>query len=155
MRKIAFHNRYTQLNPLLFTHPDAPIGDELLLPFNRLAQDAARRGIVCCTIDDLREGDDLLAVVFIDRPSGPYALPAPLRSTLSRIGLRPDVPIYLIAFENATILPENWENLGGFAKVFSWARAEELPADRFVHLNYASQFPDEAAARRGPALSAA
>ena len=44
MKKLAFTNRYKELDPILFTSPNAPIGDDLLLPFNRLAVAARARG---------------------------------------------------------------------------------------------------------------
>jgi len=142
MKTIAFHNRYSKLDPILFSEPNAPIGDELLLPFNVLAKEASRRGVECVTLDPdgmtplLGEGE-LLGIVFIDRT--PEPVPLSMAVEINKVGDWP--PSYLIAFENPVILPENWTNLDGFAKVFSWAKAETLDPARFVHLNYASRFP--------------
>ena len=133
MKKLAFWNRYESLNPSLFSDPNAPIGDDLILPFNVLAIEAKKRGIECVTLDQVKDTKDLIGVVFLDRPVGNPTPHLQLKK----------VPIYLLAFENETILQENWINLGGFAKVFSWAQAFTLPRDRFVHLFPATRFPDE------------
>lgn len=141
VKKIAFWNRYPELNPILFTDRNAPIGDDLLLPFQRLRQAATQRGVECVVFqgeEDPAWWEEVVGFVFIDRPArGVYSDPP----TVPRARALP-CPAYLIAFENETILPSNWENLGGFAKVMSFARAVTLPADRYVHLFPATDFDE-------------
>ena len=67
---IAFHNLYEELDRdnRLFEQRDAPIGDDLLLPFSELRGIAAKRGITVATTAVL-PSVVIDAYVFIDMPA--------------------------------------------------------------------------------------
>lgn len=145
--RIAFWNRYPELSTdnYCFTHRDAPIGDDLLLPFVHLAEAARAHGHECVTLDLVprRDSDDgprsrfegLDAIVFIDAPD--------TRIPMVRAALASGLPLYLITFENALILPENWVGHERFKRVFTWHDGLVASGGRYVKLNYAQEFPQE------------
>lgn len=129
--KIAFHNMYESLNRDLFVVHNAPIGDDLLLPFVRVKEEAARRGHLVGTLDTMDSPD---AIVFIDYPDAGSFADAVLLQPLP-------IPKHLITFENKIVRPQNFENFARFKRVMTWN--DDLVAwspDRVVKLNYAQEF---------------
>lgn len=131
--KIAFCNLYESLNPILFTARDAPIGDDLLLPFVRVGEEAERRGHVVGTLEELQNSAD--AIVFIDFPD---------RGPAYEMLLHAPMPKYLITFENKLIRPQNFADWKLFRRVMTWNDdLVEWNPGRCVKLNYAQEFPTE------------
>lgn len=136
--RIGFHNIYSELstNNYCFTHPEAPIGAELLLPLNVLADMGQARGVEFVTLD-LAEKDErpLDAILFADYPD--------IRHPLAAQALRAPVPKYLLTFEPPTVRPENFDEArhGQFAKVFTWDDVLVAKGGRYVKINYAQRFP--------------
>lgn len=129
--KIAFHNMYSELDELLFVERNAPIGDDLLLPFVRLKEEADRRGIEVTA----KPASDADAIVFIDwpRPDGNDFVAAASSAKL-----------YLITFENPLIYSPNGQNWHLMKKVFTWDdRAVALRSEQCVKINYPQEFPQE------------
>lgn len=129
--KIAFHNTYSELDALLFKERDAPIGDDLLLPFVRLREEASKRGIECVANPDAAAD----AIVFIDwpRPDGN-----------DFVKVAPKAKTYLITFENPLIWPANGQNWHLMERVFTWdTRAVALRPDLCVKISYPQEFPPE------------
>lgn len=135
--KIGFWNYYEQLstNNFMFTHPDAPIGDKLLLPFNMLYQQAKTRGIQCMTLDLIDDWSGMDAFVFMDMP--------PLEHPLVRRAFATHKPRFLVTWENPIIKPDNWisENHHRFDGVFTWADELARRDDYYVKINYPHLFP--------------
>lgn len=130
--KIGFWNYYSSLNASLFTDRNAPIGDDLLLPFMRLREAGERRGISCEAIgaDNLAQLD---ALVFIDYPDRDNKLVADAFAT--------GKPRYLLVFEPPHVRPENHSHESDFARIFTWD--DRCVGERYVKLSYAQEFPEE------------
>lgn len=127
--KIAFHNLYPSLNDSLFVHSDAPIGDDLLLPFKFVDLEAGRRGHIVGTLKNVRDPD---AIVFLDYPDDAAGISA-LRDA--------PCPKYLITFENPIVYPRNFGEWARFRRVMTWH--DDMVAwspDRVVKMNYAQDF---------------
>lgn len=126
--RIGFWNLYPELNDALFTNPNAPIGDDLLRPFNVLGEMARERGHVCEPLDPTRpEAYD--ALVFIDFPATPLVAAC----------FAAKRPCYLITFEPPVVRPLNWERMvhAAFQKVFTWDDSLVGTDPRYVKMNYA------------------
>lgn len=138
MKRIGFWNLYTPLstNNFMLRNSNAPIGDELLLPFVELSKLAASKGVDCVTLDLVNDWRTLDAIVFVDYP-------AERDGTLAK-AVQAGVPLYLITMENAIIHPANFDRKKhkAFRKVFTWddVLCEEDPK-RYVKINYAQNFP--------------
>ncbi|HEY6871436.1 MAG TPA: glycosyltransferase family 10 [Geobacteraceae bacterium] len=132
---VAFHNLYEELNRenRLFEQRDAPIGDDLLLPFSELRQMAAARGISTATLPVLSPGR-IDAYVFIDMPD------AGCRAF--RQALASGRPLYLIIMESRLVRPQNFDpdNHRYFRKIFTYDDSL-VDGERFIKLNYAFRFP--------------
>lgn len=136
--RVGFWNIYTELstNNYCFTHAEAPIGAELLLPLNVLAELGRARGVEFVTLD-LADRDEkpLDAILFADYPD--------IRHPLAAQALRAPVPKYLLTFEPPTVRPENFDEArhGHFTKVFTWDDVLVSKGGRYVKINYAQRFP--------------
>lgn len=129
--KIAFANLYSSLDPLLFRERNAPIGDDLLLPFMYVKDEADRRGHTVSAINLAEPDPD--AIVFLDFPDPTSPAYCMLRGAQARK--------YLVTFENKLIRPQNFRDWGLFHKVMTWN--DDLVAwnpDRCVKINYAQAF---------------
>ena len=133
---IAFHNFYDELNRgnRLFEQRDAPIGDDLLVPFIELKRIAAERGITVATTAFLQP-EAIDAYVFIDLPatSNPVFCKA----------ISSGRPLYLIALESLLVRPQNYDpaNLRHFRKIFTY-NDSLVDGERFIKLNYAFRLPE-------------
>lgn len=131
--KLGFWNYYSSLNSSLFVERNAPLGDDLLLPFMRVRELAAQRGIECVVLS-AENVEDLDAAVFIDYPD--------TRDPIVRAAFDEALHLsrYLITFEPPTVRWENYAPSVLFTKVFTWD--DTRVGTRYVKLNYASEFPD-------------
>ena len=133
---IAFHNLYEELNRdnRLFEQRDAPIGDDLLLPFSELRRSAAHRGITVATTAVL-PAEVIDAYVFIDMPDP--------GSTLFRTALASGRPLYLLVLESRLVHPRNYDVSlqRHFLKIFTYDDSL-VDGVRFIKINYAFRFPD-------------
>jgi len=133
---IAFHNLYAELNRdnRLFEQRDAPIGDDLLLPFSELRSIAAKRGVTVATTAVL-SAEAIDAYVFIDMP----ATDNPVFSKAMASGR----PLYLIVMESRLVRPQNYEPTSHchFRKIFTYDDSL-VDGERFIKLNYAFRLPD-------------
>lgn len=144
MRKIiGFWNHYASLSTqnFMFLNPNAPIGDDLLLPFNELYLEARRRDIQLTTLDLVGDLRMLDAIVFIDSP---YDTMAGLANQVAFGKFGDTIPMYLITFEPPNVRPENWHEMHHtiYRKVFTWN--DDLVAkdpDRYVKTFPAQRFP--------------
>lgn len=139
MKRLGFWNLYNSLsrNNFMFTSRDAPIGDDLLLPFNRLAAMARARGVECVTLDLVSDFSSLMGIVLIDFPNA--------NDQIAAKALRSGIPLYLITFEPTVVRPENWlmKNLIQFRKIFTWHDGViERSILHYVKINYAQRFGD-------------
>lgn len=128
--KILFDNYWEVLNKdnRLFEQRNAAIGDDLLLPFQVLKEQAAKRGIAAGTRSaiPLEQAD---AIVFID-------LPDITRPHVQRM-LNSGKPLYLIVFESPLIRPVKKDDqlISRFKKIFTYDDAM-VDGCRFVKINY-------------------
>lgn len=130
--RVGFWNLYEMINDRLFVEPNAPIGDDLLLPFMRLREAGRQRGITCEVL--ARENfASLDAIVFIDFPDA--------HNRLVTDALSSGKPLYLLVFEPPHVRPENATNEWRFTRVFTWD--DRSVGLRYVKLNYAQEFPKE------------
>lgn len=129
--KIAFHNTYEGLNPVMFHGRNAPIGDDLLLPLLRLKERARECDVEVGTTATVPDPD---AIVFLDFPAS--------NEGLQHLDRR--VRKFLVTFENNVILPINFERATRFEKVFTWHDGlVAMDRDKYVKINYAQDFPRE------------
>lgn len=118
----------------LFTHADAPVGEDLLLPFNRLHGAGRERGVEFVSLDlagDLSAVDGFL---FLDHPRE--------ESPLVRRALESDRPRFLATFESPIVRPESWseENHRRYDKIFTW-HDPLVDGRRYFKINYAHDLP--------------
>lgn len=132
---IAFHNLYEELNRdnRLFEQRDAPIGDDLLLPFGVLRQKGLEKGIEVATIPVLPP-EKIDAYVFIDMPAAD--------NQAYRQAVASGRPLYLIILESRLVRPQNYDpaNHLSFLKIFTYDDSI-VDYERFIKLNYAFQLP--------------
>ncbi|MFZ3209492.1 MAG: hypothetical protein WA140_11790, partial [Geobacteraceae bacterium] len=133
---IAFHNLYDELNRdnRLFEQRDAPIGDDLLLPFSELRSIAAERDITVATTAVLSP-EVIDAYVFIDMPSPD--------SPVFRRALAGGCPLYLIVMESRLVHPQNYNASlqRHFRKIFTYDDSV-VDGARFIKINYAFRLPN-------------
>lgn len=141
--RVGFWNIYPQLstNNFCFKAPDAPIGDELLLPLNVLAERGRLRGIEFVTLDLVEDMSKLDAILFADYPDFGHPLVARAWTAGAETSAR--VPKYLLTFEPPTVRPENFQihDLLPFRKVFTWDDTLIAEGAKYVKINYAQRFP--------------
>jgi hypothetical protein len=135
VKTIAFHNIYEELNRnnRLFETSDAAIGDDLLLPFGVLREQAKLRGIQVATLPTLAP-EDVDAYVFIDMPD-----PACLAF---RQAITSKKPLFLMILESPLVRPQNYDpaNLKCFRKIFTY-NDSQVDGKRIFKLNYAFRLP--------------
>jgi hypothetical protein len=129
---VAVQNVYPEItaNGYLFHNQNAPIGHDLLRPWNLLYETLTETDIELLTLDQAADVAIVDCIVFMDRPS----LHEPKeREILAREG----VIKYLILYENPMIYPANWDvdfhTL--FDKVFTW-NDSIVDNQRYFKLNY-------------------
>jgi hypothetical protein len=142
MRLIGLWNFYDGLNGAMITQRNAPIGDDLLLPFNVLAQTAPKHGITLVPIDASVDLTRLDGVLFLDFPD--------LRNPVAAQALAASGEKYLFTFEPPVVRMANWRDTthAYFNKVFTWD--DDLIASdtqKFVKVNYAAALPATPAPR--------
>ena len=110
-----------------FTHKDADIGDDLLLPGVRLYEQGAREGVEFGTFDHIDPaGADV--VLFLDLPRDD--------DVVAQRAMRGLVPRILAIIESPVIRPQNWMVAPArFARILSYA------AEGADHLAYAKDLP--------------
>jgi hypothetical protein len=132
---IAFHNLYEELNRnnRLFDEPNAPIGDDLLLPFSELRNKAAEQGITVATTAAL-DPDRIDAYVFIDMPSKD--------NKVFRSAFESGKPLYLLVLESPLACPQSHEtsNHKWFKSIFTYDDSV-VGQNRCIKLNYAFNLP--------------
>jgi hypothetical protein len=116
MTKLGFYNYYEIYNNNRMFDPEiqAPIGDDLLYPFQNLARFAKSKGISLSTIDT-EPLDSYDAIIFFD-------FPGTNNRYLKKLIEMKFENLYLFIFENEIIKPDNWkgENHRYFKKIFTW-----------------------------------
>ncbi len=134
--RIGVWNCYEELNRnnYMLLHPDAPIGDGLLKPFNELYRFAQTRGVALDTLDMVRDFKVIDAFLFMDFPDMKHALVKRAFAT--------GAPRYLILWESELIRPSNWKqkNHSLFRKIFTW---NDVYVDdkKYFKINYAQVLP--------------
>lgn len=141
MKTIGVWNLYPQLstNNYLFLHPNAPIGDNLLLPFNELYLTGRTRGVRFVTLDLVEDFSTLDGIIFIDFPG--------MMDDVFLRAMAAAVPLYLITFEPPCVRPENWDlkTHEHFRRVFTWddrlIDCDAWNESKYVKINSAQRFP--------------
>jgi hypothetical protein len=92
----------------------APIGDDLLYPFQHLAKVAREKCISVSTIDT-EPLDSYSFIIFLDYPGNNNRY-------LKKLKRMKFENLYLFLFENEVIKPDNWKNehYRDFKKIFTW-----------------------------------
>lgn len=108
-------------------------GDDLLLPFVRLAQQAEQQGIECITVD-MANMDTFDAFVFCEMPAK--------SNEFLQHAVCQQLPRFLIIAENHFICKGNeaYERYAEFSRVFTYNDAA-LDLENVVKLNYAFDLP--------------
>jgi hypothetical protein len=133
---IAFHNLYDELNRdnRLFEERDAPIGDDLLLPFGELRRKAAVQGVTVATTSML---DPALvdAYVFIDMPGE--------ENREFKQAIESGRPMYLLVLESPLACPQNHDHSRHrpFKAIFTYDDSV-VDGSRYIKLNYAFNLPE-------------
>ena len=141
--RVGFSNYYRSLDPIIFESPNAPIGDELLLPFNVLGKTGKERGIEFVPLRDGLDLSGLDAVLFSDYPD--RTLPA-----IEAI-FKTALPLYLITWECPIIRPENWtSDHSRFSRIFTWSDALIPLGPPYVKLNFSQRFSNHPEPRHSP-----
>jgi hypothetical protein len=143
MKTIAIWNAYGELNRTILHERNAPIGDDLLLPFVRLWEAGARAGVEFVALDrvwsDWKERTrGLDGCLFLDYPKGGDV------KALDELRAH-GVPCYLLTFENELICPENFDREchQRFRRIFTWHDGLVRQGTPYVKINYAQDFPAE------------
>jgi hypothetical protein len=132
--KVAFYSIFqSQMADRLFADPNVASGDNLLLPFVRLRQEALQRGISCQTAD-MAEINQFDAFVFCEMPE-----PGNL---YLRHAKQSGKPAYLIITENYFIWKSNasLKRYGDFDVVFTYDD-QAVDGRHIIKLNYAFDLP--------------
>jgi hypothetical protein len=133
---IAFHNLYDELNRdnRLFEEHDAPIGDDLLLPFGELRKRAAEEGITVATTAML---DPALvdAYLFIDMPGQD--------NRAFKLAIESGRPMYLLVLESPLACPQSRDpsRHKPFKAIFTYDDSI-VDGSRYIKLNYAFSLPE-------------
>lgn len=114
----------------MFEDPSSPIGDDLMYPFLYLKKYFEGKGHQVCTID-MAPLDSFDAVVFLEYPGANNRYFKALKK------IYPNIPLYLVLVEPATIRPENWriKNHNSFEKIFSW-NTSIADGKKYIWLNW-------------------
>lgn len=137
MRKktIAFCNLYEELNRenRLFELSDAPIGDDLLLPFGELGRKAECLGVTVATTAVLLP-EQIDAYVLVDMPD-----PESPQFRMARASGR---PLYLLMLESPLAVPRNYDSLNHsyFSRVFTY-NDSLVDGQKFIKINYSYSLP--------------
>lgn len=133
---IGFYNIYEELNRenRLFEQSDAPIGDDLLLPFRELGRMAAARGVTVATTAILPP-EQIDAYVFVDMPD-----PNNQQFIQACASGR---PLYLIILESPLAASRNYDpvNQSYFRTIFTY-NDSLVDGRQFIKLNYSFNLPD-------------
>jgi len=136
--KIGVWNYYEDLNVnnFLFLNKDVGIGDNLLLPFNKLYLNGKKNGIEFMTLDTIENFEDIDGLLFFD-------FPRPNNYYVERV-FKLKIPKYLVIFESEIIKPDNWclENHKLFDKIFTW-NDEFIDNNKYFKLNFSHLLPKE------------
>lgn len=132
--KIGIWNYYEELNynNYLLLNKNAPIGDNLLVPFNKMYQNGLLLDIEFMTLDVVNSFDDIDAFIFFDFPK--------LHTNVVRKAFNAKKPMYLVIFESELIRPDNW-NLDYhkiFQKIFTW-NDEFVDNKKYFKMNFAQE----------------
>lgn len=132
---IAFHNLYTELNRdnRLFEARQAPIGDDLLVPFGVVRQKAAQRGITVATTAVL-DPAQIDAYLFVDMPAS--------NDPMFRRAVASGRPLYLLVLESPLAAPESHRvtNHERFRTIFTY-NDTLVDGSRYRKINYAFDLP--------------
>ncbi len=133
---IAFHNLYEELNRdnRLFEARQAPIGDDLLVPFGVLREKAAQQGITVATTAVLEPGQ-IDAYVFIDMPAR--------NDKAFRHAIESGRPLYLLVLESPLASPHSRHVAchERFRSIFTYDDSL-VDGSRYLKINYAFDLPD-------------
>lgn len=134
---IGFLSAYSSLNKgnRLFIDENSDIGDNLLLPFVLLREEADKKGIVLRTVteENLHDHD---AYVLIDIPNHSDRLKTEIINSKKKK--------YLILLECKYIMPKGYcsEFHEEFDKIFTWDEGLiELDNERYIKINFSHQLP--------------
>lgn len=136
--KIGIWNYYEELNynNYLLLHKDAPIGDDLLITFNKLYQYGLLKGIEFLTLDMISSFDEMDAFLFLDFPK--------LDTSYVQKAFKAKKPMYLVLFECEVIKPNNWDvnNHKFFDKVFTW-NDDIVDNKKYIKINFSQTIPNK------------
>jgi hypothetical protein len=135
--KIGVWNCYEDLNfnNFLFKSKNAPIGDDLLLPFNFLYEYGMNNNVIFNTLP-MCEIENQDAFLFIDFPN--------MRNPLVEKVFLTNKPKFLIIFESELIKKENFDfnNHLLFEKIFTWSDILiKNDHEKYTKLNFSYDLP--------------
>ncbi len=134
-KTIGLWNYHEALNRdnFMMEHTNAPIGDDLLLPFVELGTYLNNRNVKAATLDALNAAQ-IDAYLFIDMPD----------KNNSHFGaaLNSGKPLFLLILESPLVRPENYDpgNHSFFNKIFTY-NDTLVDNDKYLKVNYAFSFP--------------
>jgi alpha(1,3/1,4) fucosyltransferase len=132
---IGCWNFYENLNTnnSLFLNPDAGIGDNLLLPFNKLYLYGEERGVYFKTLDVIEDFTKIDTFIFFDYPD--------MSNKYVKMAFKLNTPKYLVIFESPIIKPDNWntKNHYFFKKIFTW-NDKYVDNQKYFKINLPSEF---------------
>jgi len=134
MTKIGVLNYYEELNNIMFSTKNAPIGDNLLEPLNYLCMECKNNNIELVTPDFIENIDDMDGFIFFD-------FSEINRKHIQQI-FETKVKKILIINESQVILASNWnlENHKYFDKIFTW-NDEWVDDKKYFKFNYSYKIP--------------
>lgn len=120
-------------NNSLFLKPDSGIGDNLLLPFNRLYLHGEERGVHFKTLDVIEDFEKIDTFIFFDYPD--------MSNKYVKMAFKLNTPKYLVIFESQIIKPDNWSAKyhGFFNKIFTW-NDKYIDNEKYFKINLPSEF---------------
>ncbi|WP_018150480.1 glycosyltransferase [Leeia oryzae] len=124
----GFYEEFYQ-NNYIFLNKNAPIGHELLKPFNQLYQYGQAHNLEFVTLDLVADLSTLDAVLFFDAPN--------MRSPLVSSVMQLDIKKYLCLLECELIKPDNWQQSLHelFTRIFTWHDGL-VDNHRYIKVNY-------------------
>lgn len=138
MKKIGIWNYYEELNynNYLLLNKDAPIGDNLLKPFNMLYLEGKNNNIDFMTFDMIERFEDMDCFIFFDFPR--------VTNELVKKAFNSNKPKYLVIFESELIRPDNWEldKHKYFNKIFTW-KDDIVDNEKYFKFNFAQEIPKQ------------
>jgi len=136
--KVGFWNYYEGLNinNLMFKSPHVHLGDDLLMPLNKLYNCAREKGLELMTLDMIADFESIDAFVFMDFPNR--------KNRLVQKAFASPVPKYFIILESEVIKSDNWDltNHKYFKKIFTW-NDTIIDNIKYFKINIPQQFPVE------------